>query len=231
MIVFCAKLFENKMALPVSLDSIMKAEAVVKDSKYVTRTPLVRIDPRRFGLPENMEVYLKLESMQNQGSFKIRGVVNQIENASSEVLRDGKDLVTMSAGNYGRSFAYMCSELKLKGRVLMPATAPKNRAERIRGYGVEVEMMPTAELKSKAEKYVAEEGMVLLHPFDDPSVIAGHATIGLEILEDLNSVDIVLVPCGGGDCWLAQLQPSSSQIKGEILESLAWNRSKPVLCF
>ena len=191
---------ENKMALelPVNLDSILKAQAVVKNSEYVTRTPLVRIDPQRFGLRGNMEVYLKLESMQNQGSFKIRGVVSQIENASSGILRDGKHLVTMSAGNYGRSFAYMCSEMKLKGRVLMPATAPKNRAERIRGYGVEVEMMPTPELKPTVDRYVEKEGMVFLHPFDDPSAIAGHATMGLEILEDLNGVDIVLVPCGGG---------------------------------
>ena len=186
------------MALPVNLDSILKAEIVVKESKYVTRTPVIRIDERRFGLPGNMEAYLKLENMQNQGSFKIRGIVNQIQQASSGILRDGKDLVTMSAGNYGRSFAYMCSELKLRGRVLMPDTAPKNRAERIRGYGVQVEMMPTPELKPTVDRYVEKEGMAFLHPFDDPSVIAGHATMGLEILEDLNSVDIVLVPCGGG---------------------------------
>lgn len=186
------------MALPVNLDSILKAAAVIRESKYVTRTPLIRIDPRRFGLQENMEVYLKLESMQNAGSFKIRGVLNQLENVSSGILQHGKCLVTMSAGNYGRSFAYMCSELKLKGRVLMPATAPKNRAERIGGYGVEVETMPASELQSTVDRYVTEQGMVYLHPFDDPSLIAGHASMGLEIVEDLSSVDIVLVPCGGG---------------------------------
>ena len=187
------------MELPVDFESIQKATEVVKKSKYVTRTPLVRIDPQRFGLPEGLgEVYLKLEGMQNAGSFKIRGITNQIENAPSEILRGDKQLVTMSAGNYGRSFAYMCSELKLKGCVLMPSTAPKNRAELIQSYGVSVEMLPTPELQPTVDKYVAEQGMVFLHPFDDPHLIAGYASMGLEILEDIEDVDIVLVCCGGG---------------------------------
>ena len=185
--------------LPVDFESIQKAAEVIKKSRYVTRTPLVRIDPQRFGLPDGLgEVYLKLEGMQNAGSFKIRGITNQIENSPGEILHGDRHLVTMSAGNYGRSFAYMCNELKVKGRVLMPSTAPKNRAELIRNYGVDVEMLPTSELQPTVDKYVAEQEMVFFHPFDDPHMIAGNATMGVEILEDLSEIDIVLVCCGGG---------------------------------
>lgn len=175
---------------------IERAVEVLSKSKHVTRTPLLRVDSRRFGIADDVELYLKMEGMQNTGSFKIRGLVNMMEHAPAE--ESGVELVTMSAGNFGRSFAYMCHELGLRGRVLMPITAPDNRELLIKSYGLEVERMPTSELQPTVDRYVAERGMVCMHPFDDPHLIAGYASIGMEIMQDLKDVDVVLVCCGGG---------------------------------
>ena len=180
----------------ITFANIKRAVEVLSKSKHVTRTPLLRVDSRRFGIAEDVELYLKMEGMQNTGSFKIRGVVNVMEHAPSKEA--GTEFVTMSAGNFGRSFAYMCRELGLTGRVLMPITAPDNRELLIRSFGMEVERMPTSELQSTVDRYVAEKGMVFVHPFDDLQLIAGYASIGLEIVQDLPDVDVVLVCCGGG---------------------------------
>lgn len=180
----------------ITFANIKRAVEVLSKSKHVTRTPLIRVDSRRFSIAEDVELYLKMEGMQNTGSFKIRGVVNVMERAPSKEA--GIEFVTMSAGNFGRSFAYMCRELGLTGRVLMPITAPDNREHLIRSFGLEVERMPTSELQSTVDLYVAERGMVFMHPFDDLQLIAGYASIGLEIVEDLPDVDVVLVCCGGG---------------------------------
>lgn len=104
----------------------------------------------------------------------------------------------MSAGNYGRAFAQALNERKLKGVVCMPENAPENRAQLIKGYGIAVERMPTADLMTAVNRHVSEEGMIFLHPFDDLKLILGYASCGLEIMEDVPNVDIVLVCCGGG---------------------------------
>ena len=106
--------------------------------------------------------------------------------------------MTLSSGNFGRSFAYMCRELGLKGRVLMPVTAPDNREFLIRSFGLEVERLPTSQLQQTIDKYVAERGMVFMNSIDGLHLIAGHGTVGVEIMEDLKDVDIVVVCCGGG---------------------------------
>lgn len=184
-----------ELPLPVSFVDIKRAADVVRKSKYVIRTPLIRVNSQMFGIPEDVELYLKLEGMQNQGSFKMRGIVNAMENIPKE---DGREYVTMSAGNYGRSFAYMCRELGLKGRVLMPVTAPDDREVLIRSFGLEVERFPTSELQQTIDKYVAERGMVFMDPIDDLNLIAGYGTMGSEVMEDLKDVDIIVVCCGGG---------------------------------
>lgn len=114
-------------------------------------------------------------------------------------MKEGKrTLITMSAGNYGRSFAYMCKEKRLKGKVLMPSTAPPNRVQLIKGFGLDVELMDTSELKKSVNRYINEENMLYMHPFDDLHLIAGYASIGQELYEELDHIDIILVCCGGG---------------------------------
>ena len=183
----------------LSLEDLENAIRTTKASKYVIRTPLIRVNPRRFGVQEDVELYFKMEGMQNMGSFKIRGIVNQMERAPPDVRDGSRTLVTMSAGNYGRSFAYMCHELGVKGLVLMPLTAPANRVKTIRGYGPRVEQMPTQDLQATVDRYVAEEGMIFMHSFDDPTLIAGYAGVAEEAFEDLEGgIDVFAVCCGGG---------------------------------
>ena len=184
----------------VTLGSIEAAARIIRSSKHVVRTPLIKVDPTRFGVSPDVTLYLKLEGMQNAGSFKIRGVVNQMINLSkaAEAPNGSKRLVTMSAGNYGRSFAYMCKELGFKAKVVMPLTAPQNRVDVINSYGVDVEKLPSSEMMSRVDRCVADEGMVFMHPFDDALLIAGHGSLGLEVVQDLPDVDVIVVCCGGG---------------------------------
>ena len=184
--------------MAVTMKDIVEANKVLAASKYVSRTPLIRIDEKMFKISDEIQLYLKLESMQNGGSFKIRGIVNQIHRGPKDIISGDKALITMSAGNYGRAFAYMCQELKLKGHVVMPETAPPSRVDLIKSYGVTVECVPTRDIQTTVDQYVAEKGMLFVHPFDDLHLIAGYGSIGIEILEDLQDVDVVLVCCGGG---------------------------------
>lgn len=130
--------------------------------------------------------------------FTALGIVNQLENAPPKVKEGKRTLVTMSAGNYGRSFAYLCKENKLKGKVVMPDTAPANRAELIRGHGLEVQLVPTSRLKETVEQCVEKEDMLFMHPFNDIHLIAGYGSIGYELYQELASIDIIIVCCGGG---------------------------------
>lgn len=180
------------------LEDIQRAVRIVEASPHVDRTNLLRVNPVRYGVSSSIDLYLKLESQQNMGSFKIRGIVNQMETAPQEVKDGQRTLITMSAGNYGRSFAYMCKEKCLSGKVLMPSTAPKNRVELIQSYGLDVELMPLKDLKPTVNHYVEKEHMLYMHPFDDLNLIAGYTSIGHELYEELNSIDIILVCCGGG---------------------------------
>lgn len=183
----------------LTFEDIRKAIDVVEASALVDRTNLLRVNSSRYGLvASQLDLYFKHEGAQNMGSFKIRGLVNQMDSAPPEVKDGSKSLITMSAGNYGRSFAYMCNQKSIKGRVLMPSTVPKSRVDCIKGYGLEVELMPASQLKSSVERYVKEEQMVFFHPFNDLAVIAGHCSLAHELYEDLGTIDIIIVGCGGG---------------------------------
>ena len=179
----------------VSLEDIEKAKDVINSSRHVNRTPLVKMPT---SLVPGVCLYAKLENMQIVGSFKIRGVVNMVENAPAEVLSGNRTLISMSAGNFGRAMAYICQKKKLKGKIIMPSTVPKCRIGIIEGYGCEVELCPSAELQAAVERHVKDQGMTFLHPFDDLTLIAGYGSIGMEILEDCPSPDFIVVCCGGG---------------------------------
>ena len=139
--------------------------------------------------------WLKCENFQNTGSFKLRGVAAQFAALDTEAAAAG--LVTMSAGNYGRSFSVAAQQLGLAATVCMPDTAPDSREAVMRGRGAEVERMPSSGLEAGVRRH-RDQGKVFLHPSDDLSLIAGHASLGLEILEDVPEVDVVVVCCGGG---------------------------------
>ncbi|XP_078091641.1 L-threonine dehydratase catabolic TdcB-like isoform X2 [Mustelus asterias] len=126
------------------------------------------------------------------GSFKIRGVANQFSR------RESGPFITMSAGNYGKAFAYAARHFGHQGKVLMPDTAPASKTNLIASYGVDIKQVPSKSLLPTVEQLVKDQKMIFLHPFDDIDLIAGHGSIGLEILEEIPNPDVVTVCCGGG---------------------------------
>lgn len=142
------------------------------------------------------QAFLKLENLQHTGSFKVRGATNAVAGLPA-VARD-RGVVTFSAGNAAQAIAWAGRAVGLPVTVVMPETAPRTKVEATRGYGAAVHFAPdAAQLTAIAEGLVAE-GLRLLHPFDDDDIIAGHATLGAELLEDLPDADLVVVPVGGG---------------------------------
>jgi threonine dehydratase len=144
------------------------------------------------------EVHLKLENFQRTGSFKIRGATNRIATLSEEEREAG--VVTASAGNHAQGVALAASRTGVDSRIVMPEYAPVSKVKATRNYGAEVvlhgEDYDTA--AERAHDIEREEGRTYIHAFDDPMVMAGQGTLGLEILEDLPEVDTIVVAIGGG---------------------------------
>jgi threonine dehydratase len=143
------------------------------------------------------EVFLKLENLQETGSFKLRGATNKIQTLLPGLK--GSGVVAASAGNHAQGVALAARRAGLTATVVMPEWASITKQEATAGYGgrVVLDGQSIGECIQAAERLVAE-GMHFIHPFDDPVVIAGQGTIGLEILEDLGDPDMILVPVGGG---------------------------------
>lgn len=147
-------------------------------------------------------VYLKREDQQPVRSFKLRGAYNKIASLSTDERTKG--IVCASAGNHAQGVAYSCQRLKVRGVIYMPTTAPQQKVDRVRDIGgayVEVRLLGKTfdDAATGAREAVDTEGLIMVHPFDDPHVIAGQGTIGAEILEQSDRpIDYVFVPVGGG---------------------------------
>lgn len=191
---------------PCSLESIQEAQNRIKP--YVYRTPLMLF---RSGQGE-AEIYLKLESLQPTGSFKVRGAVNALLQLDTSTLRDG--VWTASAGNMAQALAWFASRLNIPCTVIAPDDAPQVKIDAIRSLGAEIIQVPFIQYQQiqTTHRYESMRGR-LVHPFGDAQVMAGNGTIGIEILEDLPDVDAVLIPYGGGGlscgiaCALRALKP------------------------
>jgi threonine dehydratase len=144
------------------------------------------------------EVHLKTENLQRTGSFKIRGAVNMISTLSAAERERG--VVAASAGNHGQAVAWAAREVGARATIFVPLDAPMAKVDAARNYGAHVEFMGSDfhEALASALDYAAECGATFVHPFEDERVIAGQGTIGLELLDQLEDVDTVLVPVGGG---------------------------------
>lgn len=143
-------------------------------------------------------VYLKAEHLQKTGSFKPRGMTARVASLTPEERERG--IITFSAGNAAQGYAYAGAALGVPVTVVMPAAANPTKVAAARGYGAEVvlEGAHFGEVYAGMERIQAERHLVLCHPFDDPEVIAGHGSVGLEILDDVPEVDVVVVGIGGG---------------------------------
>lgn len=169
-------------------------EARTRISGYVKRTTLERNETLSRHLGTN--VFVKLELFQKTGAFKVRGAFNKLLSLTSEERARGA--VAVSGGNHAQAVAYASNVLGMNSVILMPESTPKNYVEATRGYGAKVDLQPTiAEAFAKVKEYEAD-GMVFVHPFDDPLVMAGQGTLGLEIMEDLPEATDVIVSIGGG---------------------------------
>jgi threonine dehydratase len=145
-----------------------------------------------------LEVHLKAENLQRTGSFKIRGAYNRVSTLSDEHRAAG--VVAASAGNHGQAVAWAAREVGANARVFMPQDAAMAKVEATRHYGADVELTGPAfeEALEAAEAYVAETGATFIHPFEDAAIIAGQGTIGLEIWDQVDGLETVLIPIGGG---------------------------------
>lgn len=176
----------------LSINEIRQAAERIKP--HVRRTPL--IDSRLLTERLGTNVYLKLELLQKTGAFKARGAFNKMLALTDEQKKRG--IVAVSAGNHAQAVAYAARALGQKALILMPDSTRQNYLDKTRAFGAEIKLFPTiAEAFAAAEEYQAD-GRVYVHPFDDPFVVAGQGTIGLEILEDVPDVTDVVVSIGGG---------------------------------
>ncbi len=166
------------------------------------KTPLLRIDPERLRaarLPvPAFELYIKAESAQPIGSFKLRGAYNMAAQLAPEVLRRG--VITYSSGNHAQGVAYAARALGTKAVIVMPENAPEVKKAATAALGAEIVLVGPAssERRKKAEELADEFGYAMIPPYDHPHIIAGQATCGLEIVEELPEVDLVLSPVSGG---------------------------------
>lgn len=177
----------------VSLTDIRSAAERIRG--HIIRTPLI-YSPTISGMC-NAHVYLKLETMQRAGSFKIRGAMNKVLLRRGEIGSAG--VVTASAGNHAQGVAVAAHTAGVKATIVMPEGASLSKQEATRGYGAEV-VTHGKNISESLEyaKRFAQEGAMFIHPYDDDEVIAGQGTIALEILKEVSIPDLIIVPVGGG---------------------------------
>ena len=171
-------------------------EARERVSGVARHTPLER--SRSFSEMSGADLHLKLENFQRTGAFKIRGAMNRIQTLSDAEREAG--VVTASAGNHAQGVALAASRAGVDATVVMPKFAPVSKVKATRGYGasVRLEGVDYDEAQAYAHQLEREEGRTYVHAFDDPVVMAGQGTLGLEIVDDCPDLDTVVVPIGGG---------------------------------
>ena len=147
---------------------------------------------------EALGAHLKLENEQPVGAFKIRGAYNAIRKLPHTVRQHG--VITYSSGNHGQAVAYAAKQFGVRAVIVMPETAPAVKVEGVKRWGGEVVLAgrTSEDRRQKAEELAAREGLAVVPPFDHPDIVAGQATVALEIVEQLPEVETVLVPVGGG---------------------------------
>lgn len=178
----------------LSLDKVYHANYVLKD--VVRQTDIIYSST--LSAQSGCEVYLKTENLQITGSFKVRGAYYKISQLTDEEKSHG--VVACSAGNHAQGVALASKKFGIKAVICMPDGAPISKVEATKSYGAEVVLVPGVydDAHNYSEKLREEKGYTFIHPFDDEDVIAGQATIGLEIISQLKDVDVIVVPVGGG---------------------------------
>jgi len=178
----------------VTRDDVLAARQTIAGRVHRTPTLTSASLERELGVP----VYLKAELFQRTGSFKVRGVLNKLASLTDEEKARG--VIGISAGNHAQALAYGASLEGVDALVVMWQGVSEQKLEATRGYGATVDLEATdpSQAFDRLHELIAETGRTLVHPFDDPLVIAGQGTVGLELIEDAPDLDVVVVPVGGG---------------------------------
>ncbi len=176
----------------LSLDKVFDAQSVLKN--IIRETNLVRA----YGIAPDCELYLKPENLQITGSFKVRGSAYKIAMLSEE--EKAKGVIACSAGNHAQGVALAATKNGIKSLICLPDSAPISKVEATKGFGADVCLVEGCydDAYQKALELKESEGYTFVHPFDDENVIAGQGTIALEVLNDLDNIDAIVVPVGGG---------------------------------
>lgn len=180
--------------MKVSIEDVLKAKDTIQS--VIRKTELVRSDLLSESLGSS--IYLKLENTQHTGSFKLRGAFNKISSLSEAEKKRG--VVASSAGNHAQGVAFSARKAGVKCTIVMPINAPLVKIEATRSFGAEVILHGEIydDAFEKAKELEKEKGYIFVHPYQDEKVIAGQGTLGLEVIDDLQDVDTIVVPIGGG---------------------------------
>ncbi|MGI6336028.1 MAG: threonine ammonia-lyase [Eubacteriales bacterium] len=176
----------------LSLDKVFNAQTVLKS--IIRETQLVRAH----GIAHNCELYLKPENLQITGSFKVRGSAYRIAMLTEDEKKNG--VIACSAGNHAQGVALAATKNGIKSLICLPDSAPISKVEATKGFGADVCLVEGCydDASQKALELKESAGYTFIHPFDDENVIAGQGTIALEILNDIDNIDAIVVPVGGG---------------------------------
>jgi threonine dehydratase len=168
--------------------------AAIRIADRIRHTPVIELEPGAFGVPGR--IILKLELLQHTGSFKARGAFNKM--LASDVGDAG--VIAASGGNFGLAVAFAARELGHRAEIFVPDSSPPVKADRIRDQGADVRVVPGyfAEAYAAMTERAATTGAILMHPYDQPEVVAGQGTIGAELSEQAPGADTVLAAVGGG---------------------------------
>lgn len=163
---------------------------------YIHRTPVVK--SAFWSAAVGADVYLKLENMQVTGSFKPRGAGVRMLQLTPEERALG--VVTMSAGNHAQGVAFFAKKLGISAKIIMPSQTPQAKIQATEALGASIELFgqTLSDAETRAQEIVQKENRTLIHPYDDPQIIAGQGTLALEILADVPDAEVIIVPVGGG---------------------------------
>ncbi len=216
----------NESSLLVPLRNIEATRPLL--DRHLRRTPLV--SSQQLGDRCDVHLRFKAEMFQKTGSFKPRGMLNSLHHLDENAKQRG--VVTMSAGNAAQALAFAAAKLGIAATVVMPQGASRSKAAATEGYGARVLLHGGMhDLLPKVQQLQREEGLTFIHPFDDLALIAGHGTLGLELLEDGPAPDLVIVPVGGGGLLsgvaaaLKQKRPATRVVGVEPEGAAAMTRS------
>ena len=197
-------------SLAISLEDVLAARGRLRGNVYETPCPRSEMLSKLTG----QQVYLKLENLQMTGSFKERGALNKLSLLTPE--ESARGVVAASAGNHAQGVAYHATRRGVRSIIVMPLATPLVKVTATKGFGAEVILHGANydEACAEATRLCLSEGMVFLHPFDDPDVMSGQGTIGLEMMEQIPEMEAIIVPIGGGGliggiaCVIKEIKPS-----------------------